>query len=94
MKFNPTAGDKVRVDTQLYEGYSIPYYYDSLIAKLICWGRNREEAISKTLKALDDFQIEGVKTIIPLHKKILQSEKFRKGDLSTRFVDENLKIQK
>jgi acetyl-CoA carboxylase biotin carboxylase subunit len=80
-------GEGVRVDTHLYSGYHIPPYYDSLIAKLIVWGEDRTEAIARMSQALAEFQIEGIKTTIPFHRRVIGSELFAKGDLSTSFID-------
>jgi acetyl-CoA carboxylase, biotin carboxylase subunit len=85
--FHPPGGLGVRVDTAAYQGYLIPPYYDSLIAKLIVWGRDREEAIGRGRRALDFFVIEGVKTTIPLHRRILDDPEFIAGRLSTRFME-------
>jgi len=81
------GGPGVRVDTHAYQEYVIPPYYDSMIAKLIVHGRNRDEAISRMLRALDFFIVEGIHTTIPLHKKILRDEVFRRGELSTSFME-------
>jgi acetyl-CoA carboxylase biotin carboxylase subunit len=86
--FNVPGGPGVRVDTAAYRDYVIPPHYDSLIAKLIAHGKDREEAIERAIRALDFFIIEGVKTSIPLHKGILASEAFRSGRFSTRFMEE------
>jgi acetyl-CoA carboxylase, biotin carboxylase subunit len=80
----------VRVDTHIYSGYVVPTYYDSLLAKLIVLGDNREDAIRRMQRALGEFTIEGVKTTIPLHQKILGHELFRKGDTYTDFVAKNI----
>ncbi|HEY3203445.1 MAG TPA: acetyl-CoA carboxylase biotin carboxylase subunit [Thermoanaerobaculia bacterium] len=85
--FHPPGGLGVRVDTAAYQGYLIPPYYDSLIAKLIVWGRDREEAIRRGRRALDFFVIEGVKTTIPLHRRILDDPDFQTGKLSTQFME-------
>jgi acetyl-CoA carboxylase biotin carboxylase subunit len=85
--FHPPGGLGVRLDTAAYQGYLIPPYYDSLIAKLIVCGRDREEAISRGRRALDFFVIEGVKTTIPLHRRILDDPDFVAGRLSTRFME-------
>lgn len=84
---NIPGGLGIRVDTHIYAEYKILPNYDSLIAKLIGYGENREEAISCLLRALDEFIIEGVKTTIPLHKKILNEERFRKGDVHTHYLN-------
>ncbi len=85
--FHPPGGLGVRVDTAAYQGYLIPPYYDSLIAKLIVWGRDREEAIHRGRRALDFFVIEGVRTTIPLHRRILDDPDFIDGKLSTHFME-------
>lgn len=81
------GGPGVRVDTAIYSGYVIPSQYDSLIAKLIVHGKDREEAIARMRRALDEFIIEGVKTTIPFHKKVLNNPDFIKGDFNTTFVE-------
>ncbi|HRC85804.1 MAG TPA: acetyl-CoA carboxylase biotin carboxylase subunit [Thermoanaerobaculia bacterium] len=86
--FHPPGGPGVRLDTHAYEGYVIPPNYDSLVAKLIVHDRSRAEAIARMQRALDLFVVEGIKTTIPLHQKILHHPKFRSGDLSTRFMEE------
>jgi acetyl-CoA carboxylase, biotin carboxylase subunit len=85
--FHPPGGLGVRVDTAAYQGYVIPPHYDSLIAKLIVTGRDRAEAISRGKRALDLFVVEGVKTTIPMHRRILEEPDFVDGRLSTRFMD-------
>jgi acetyl-CoA carboxylase biotin carboxylase subunit len=85
--FHPPGGIGVRVDTAAYQGYVIPPHYDSLIAKLIVNGRNRAEAISRARRALDFFVVEGIKTTIPMHRRILDDPDFVDGRLSTRFME-------
>ncbi|MDW8465777.1 MAG: acetyl-CoA carboxylase biotin carboxylase subunit [Chloroherpetonaceae bacterium] len=85
--FHVPCGHGVRVETHAYAGYRIPPYYDSMIAKLIVYGHTREEAIERMLRALDEFIVEGIKTTIPLHKKIFQSEIFRSGHFNTSFIE-------
>jgi acetyl-CoA carboxylase biotin carboxylase subunit len=85
--FNPPGGLGVRVETAAYTQYVIPPYYDSMIAKLVVHASNREEAIARMQRALDEFIIEGVKTTIPMHKKILNDPDFQKGDISTKFME-------
>jgi acetyl-CoA carboxylase biotin carboxylase subunit len=85
--FQPPGGTGVRVDSAAYADAVIPPYYDSLIAKLIVHGRDREEAISRMRRALEMFVIEGVKTSIPLHRKILADPDFAAGRLDTHFVE-------
>jgi acetyl-CoA carboxylase biotin carboxylase subunit len=81
------GGPGVRVDTHLYRGYRVPPYYDSLLAKLIVFGQNREEVLRRARRALSMFVVEGVKTTIPLHLRILEDRDFREGNLSTRFME-------
>jgi len=86
--FNIPGGPGVRVDTAAYPGYVVPPYYDSMIAKLIVHARTRELAIARMQRALDMMVVEGIKTTIPLHQKIMADEKFRNGDFSTKFMEE------
>ena len=86
--FNIPGGPGVRVDTAVYPGYVVPPYYDSMIAKLIVHARTRELAIARMQRALDMMVIEGIKTTIPLHKKIMADDRFRAGDFSTKFMEE------
>ena len=82
------GGFGVRVDTHIYEGYSVPQYYDSLLAKLIVWGETREEAIRRGKRALSEFIIEGnLKTTIPFHMKLLENEDFVRGELDTKILE-------
>lgn len=85
--FHMPGGFGVRVDTHCYAGYEIPPYYDSLVAKLIVYGHNRESALDKMRSALDEFVIEGVHTTIPFHLKVIQDKEFRNGSFDTSFVD-------
>ena len=80
-------GPGVRVDTHCYEGYTIPVFYDSMIAKLIVHGRGRDHAIRKMLVALDEFTIEGISTTIPFLKQVLQDEDFTSGHVNTRLLE-------
>jgi acetyl-CoA carboxylase, biotin carboxylase subunit len=86
--FNIPGGPGVRVDTAVYPGYVVPPYYDSMIAKLIVHARTRELAIARMKRALEMMTVEGIKTTIPLHLKIMNDEKFQKGDFSTKFMEE------
>jgi len=86
--FNIPGGPGVRVDTAVYPGYIVPPYYDSMIAKLIVHARTRELAIARMERALEMMVVEGIKTTIPLHKKIMADEKFRAGDFSTKFMED------
>ncbi len=86
--FNIPGGPGVRIDTAVYPGYIVPPYYDSMIAKLIVHARTRELAINRMQRALDMMVVEGIKTTIPLHKKIMADERFRSGNFSTKFMEE------
>ena len=84
-------GPGVRVDTGINEGFVVPLDYDPLLGKLIVWGRDREEAIARTLRALDEYRMDGIATTIPFFKQILLMEEFRRGELDTGLVDRFLK---
>ena len=86
--FNIPGGPGVRIDTAAYAEYVIPPFYDSLIAKLIVHGSTRDEAIRRMDRALDMFVVEGVKTTIPLHRQILRSSQFQKGDIYTKLLED------
>lgn len=81
------GGHGVRVDSHIYAGYEIPPYYDSMIAKLITSGSTREEAIDRMYRALNEFVVEGIKTTIPFHMKVMKNEDFRKGNYTTKFIE-------
>jgi len=81
------GGFGVRVDTAIYNGYVIPPNYDSLIAKLVTYGKDRQEAIARMRRALDEFIIEGIKTTIPFHKKVLVNPDFISGNFDTNFAE-------
>ncbi|MFZ0475868.1 MAG: acetyl-CoA carboxylase biotin carboxylase subunit [Halobacillus sp.] len=83
----PPGGFGVRVDSAAYPGYMIPPYYDSMVAKLIAYGRDRDEAIQRMKRALDEFIIEGVHTTIPFHQRMMEHEIFVGGDFNTMFLE-------
>jgi acetyl-CoA carboxylase biotin carboxylase subunit len=85
--FNLPGGPGVRVDTYVYAGYTVPSFYDSMIAKVIVHARTRELAIARMKRALEAMVIEGIKTTIPLHLKIMDDPRFRAGDISTSFME-------
>jgi acetyl-CoA carboxylase biotin carboxylase subunit len=85
--FTP-GGHGIRVDSHIYSGYIIPPNYDSMVAKLITVAQTREEAISKMYRALSEYVIEGVKTTIPFHLRLMQDENFRKGNYTTKFLED------
>ena len=84
------GGPGIRVDSHCYPGYSIPPHYDSLVGKLIAWGRNRQEAIDRMHRALDEYAITGIATTIPFHQKVMVNEHFIKGEISTDFVEKHM----
>ena len=85
--YHSPGGHGVRIDTHVYAGYTIPPNYDSMISKLIVVAQTREEAILKMRRALDEYIIQGVKTTIPFHQKLMQDPKFIKGDFTTKFME-------
>jgi acetyl-CoA carboxylase biotin carboxylase subunit len=85
--FHVPGGPGIRVDTHAYERYHIPPFYDSLIAKLIAYGKNRDESIARLNRALEEFIIEGVKTTIPFHQRLIKREEFIEGNFDTGFLD-------
>ena len=85
---NIPGGHGVRLDTHVYSGYTIPPYYDSMIAKLITTAQTREEAINKMKRALDEFVIEGITTTIPFHRKLMDNKDYLDGNYTTKFMNE------
>ncbi len=85
--FHVPGGPGIRVDTHAYERYHIPPFYDSLVAKLIAYGRDRQEALARLNRALDEFVIEGIKTTIPFHQKLINRPEFVAGEFDTGFLD-------
>jgi acetyl-CoA carboxylase biotin carboxylase subunit len=85
--YHSPGGHGVRLDTHAYAGYVIPPHYDSMISKLIVVAQTREEAITKMERALDEYIIEGIKTTIPFHQRLMKNEQFRSGDFTTKFMD-------
>ena len=88
--FLPPGGKGVRTDSFVYPGYQVPANYDSLIGKLVVWALDRDEAIQRSKRALQEFIIDGIPTTIPFHQLVLENEKFIKGDYDTHFVDNEL----
>jgi len=86
--FHIPGGPGVRVDTHAYAGYVIPPFYDSMIAKLIVWGEDRQEAIARMRRALKEFIVEGVKTTIPFHQKVMEDPDFVAGNFNTGFLEQ------
>jgi acetyl-CoA carboxylase biotin carboxylase subunit len=85
--YHSPGGHGVRIDTHAYAGYMIPPNYDSMIGKLIVVAQTREEAILKMKRALDEYIIEGIKTTIPFHQKLMENEDFQKGNFTTKFME-------
>lgn len=85
--YHQPGGHGIRIDTHVYAGYTIPPHYDSMISKLIVVAQTRDEAIKKMKRALDEYIIEGVKTTIPFHQKLMMDEKFNKGEFTTNFME-------
>jgi acetyl-CoA carboxylase biotin carboxylase subunit len=85
--YAPPAGPGIRLDSHLYQGYTIPPVYDSLIGKLIVQAEDRESAIARMKRALEEFIIEGIKTTIPFHLKVLNSQEFQRGEYWTKFIE-------
>ncbi len=84
--YRAPGGPGIRVDSCAYEGFLIPPYYDSMIAKLIAWDDTREKAIARMIRALEEFEIQGVKTTIPFQLEVLKNEYFQKGEVYTNFI--------
>ena len=87
--FLPPGGPGIRIDSHCYPGYKVPPNYDSLLAKLIVWAPTRDECISRSKRALNEFIIDGVKTTIPFHLKVLDHSEFINGNVTTKFIDEH-----
>ncbi|GAA4648428.1 acetyl-CoA carboxylase biotin carboxylase subunit [Kistimonas scapharcae] len=89
-QFHVPGGNGVRMDSHLYNGYTIPPFYDSLIAKLITWGPDRDTAMARMRNALDEFVIEGIRTNIPLHHELMRDNAFQKGGVSIHYLEKKL----
>jgi acetyl-CoA carboxylase biotin carboxylase subunit len=85
------GGPGVRVDSAIYQGYKIPPFYDSMVGKLIVWALTRDEAINRARRALREYRLEGIKTTIPLHIRLLEDDAFRSGEYHTGYLEELLK---
>jgi len=94
MTYHAPGGPGVRVDSHVYQGYSIPPNYDSMIGKLICYGKSRQEVIPIVRRALDEYIIEPIKTTIPFHKKVFTNQKFLQGKYYTDFVEKLIEEEK
>jgi acetyl-CoA carboxylase, biotin carboxylase subunit len=91
LSLNFPGGFGVRIDSHIYHSYTIPPFYDSLIAKLIVWGSDRPHALSRAKRSLEEFVIEGIKTTLPFHLKVLEDKRFKSGNFDTGFLDDFLK---
>ncbi|HEX7078433.1 MAG TPA: acetyl-CoA carboxylase biotin carboxylase subunit [Candidatus Eisenbacteria bacterium] len=92
--FHAPGGPGVRVDSHLYSGYTVPPHYDSMVAKIICWGRSREESLARMRRALEETVVDGIETTLPFHIRVLDDPEFRKGALHTGFIEEFLAREK
>ncbi|NPV66474.1 MAG: acetyl-CoA carboxylase biotin carboxylase subunit [Anaerolineae bacterium] len=88
------TGPGVRLDSGIYDGYEVTPYYDSMLAKLICWGETRGEAILRMRRALSEYRVMGVNTNIPFHQSLMDSHRFMAGSFDTSFVEERFEIEK
>ncbi|SHJ10757.1 acetyl-CoA carboxylase biotin carboxylase subunit [Desulfofundulus thermosubterraneus] len=86
----PPGGPGIRLDSAAYPGWKVPPHYDSMIAKLIAWGQDRDEAIARMQRALGEFIIEGIKTTIPFHQRVLHNAFFRRGEIYTNFIQRRI----
>ncbi len=85
--YSPPGGPGVRNDSGVFAGAVVPVYYDPMVSKLVCWGRDRDEAIARMERALKEFVVKGIKTSIPFHRQVMANEKFRAGNFDTSFID-------
>jgi acetyl-CoA carboxylase biotin carboxylase subunit len=92
--YHPPGGNGVRIDSHVYAGYTVPPYYDSMIAKVICQGRDRPEALAKMQLALETFIIEGPTTTIPFLARVMQNPRFQSGDIDTKFLEREPDLMK
>jgi acetyl-CoA carboxylase biotin carboxylase subunit len=92
--FHPPGGPGVRLDTHIYAGYTVPPYYDSLLAKVICQGRDRAEAVKRMQVALESFVLEGVTTTIPFLARVMQNPRFQSGQVDTKFLEREKDLMK
>lgn len=92
--YQPAGGPGIRVDSCVYTGYTIPPYYDSMVAKLIAWGKDRNEAIKRMTRALEEFEVYGVPSTLLFHLEVLQNEYFIKGEVTTDFIEKHIKMGK
>ena len=86
--YHEPGGPGVRVDGMLYSGFTVPSLYDSMVAKLITWGRDRDECLARMRRALREMKVDGIRTNIPFHMRVLEDKRFINGDVSTKFLQE------
>jgi acetyl-CoA carboxylase biotin carboxylase subunit len=91
-EYIPPGGPGIRVDSHLYCGYEVPPFYDSLLAKVVAWGRDRKEAIARMSRALAEFRLVGVKNTIPFHRKVLENPFFKRGEVYTTFIARRMQM--
>ncbi len=91
LMYHPPAGNGIRLDTFIYSGYTVPHYYDNLLAKLIVTGRTRNHAIKRAIRSLNEIVIDGIETNIELHKKILSNKEFKSGGVAINWLESNIK---
>jgi acetyl-CoA carboxylase biotin carboxylase subunit len=89
-RYSIPGGPGVRIDSALYEDYTVLPYYDSMVGKLIVWGRDREEAIQRMKRALQEFNIDNVPTTIPFHLRVLENAFFQRGEIYTNFIQRRM----
>lgn len=89
--YHAPGGNGVRVDSHLYSGYKVPPYYDSLVGKVICWGKDRDNAFDRMRNALDEMFVDGIKTNIPLHRRLISDNGFRRMEYSIHYLEKLLK---
>jgi len=82
------GGKDVRIDTHAFCGYTVPTHYDSMVGKLIVWAPTREQAIAKMQRALDEFEVEGIRTTIPFHRKMMRNPDFRANHFDTKYLED------
>jgi acetyl-CoA carboxylase biotin carboxylase subunit len=87
VSFHAPGGPGIRVDTHIYAGYTIPPYYDSMVAKVIVHGHDRAEALGRMSRALEELVVEGIKTTVPFHRRLLANPGFLDGDYDTSFIE-------
>jgi acetyl-CoA carboxylase biotin carboxylase subunit len=90
--FHAPGGPGIRLDSHIYSSYKVPPFYDSLIAKVIAYGENRETALARMRNALDEMIIEGIKTNLPLHQDILRGNTFQKGIVNIHYLEQWLNL--